>query len=75
MTITGQSEQRKNVRRQGNRRHNDTDIMTIGEKKGKDQTTFIAHEAAPQKKTSSVWSWHEEFAIEWSETFITKKRK
>jgi hypothetical protein len=22
-----------------------------------------------------VWSWHEEFALEWSKTFITKKRK
>jgi len=29
--------------------------------------------SCPQKKAKSVWSGHEEFTREWSETFITKK--
>jgi hypothetical protein len=28
-----------------------------------------------EKKAASVWSGHEEFTREWSETFITKKKK
>jgi hypothetical protein len=27
------------------------------------------------KKAGSVWTWHEEFAVEWGETFLTKKRE
>ena len=30
---------------------------------------------SPPKKATSVWSWHEEFIAEWSESLISKKRK
>ncbi len=71
--MTKQNEQRKSVRRQGNRREKYAEIPDIKEKK--EQTILILHGPAPEKKASSVWSWHEEFLVEWSETFITKKRK
>jgi len=35
----------------------------------------VRREAVPKKKARSVWSGHEEFTREWSETFIIKKRK
>ena len=41
----------------------------------KEQEVIVHHEAVPEKKASSVWSWHEEFVAEWSESFISKKGK
>jgi hypothetical protein len=35
----------------------------------------VHHTGVPKKKARSMWSGHEEFTQEWSETFITKKRK
>ncbi len=52
----------------------DRKIKIEGER-DKEQEVTIRHEAVPQKKASSVWSWYEEFAAESNETFITKKRK
>ncbi len=45
--------------------------------KGGDKKKEIAvlHKTLSQKGERSVWSWLEEFTIEWSETFMTKKRK
>ena len=46
------------------------------EKKGdEEQELAIWHETAPKKKAGSVWGWYEEFAIEWSETLITRKKQ
>jgi hypothetical protein len=74
MTITRQSDRRKSNRRESNRRKGDTKIIKIEEKGGKEQVMTVRHEAVPKKKARSVWSGHEEFTWEWSETFITKKR-
>ncbi len=59
----------------GDRRKGDIEKIKIGEERGKGQEIIVRHEAVPPRKASSVWSWHEEFAAEWSETFITKKKK
>jgi hypothetical protein len=69
MAITRQSD-----RRESNRRKGDTKIIKIEEEGGKEQEMTI-RQAVPKKKARSVWSGHEEFTREWSETFITKKRE
>jgi len=43
--------------------------------KEKEKEVIVRHATALLKKGRSPWSWHEEFVLEWSETFITKKRK
>ncbi len=75
MAITRQSERRKNNRRESNHRKGDTKIIKIEEEGGKEQEMTVRHEALPKKKARSVWSGHEEFTREWSETFLTKKKK
>jgi hypothetical protein len=62
------------ITRQSDRRKGDTKIIKIEEEGGKEQGMTVCHEAAPGKKARSVWSGHEEFTREWSETFATKKR-
>jgi len=34
--------------------------------------TVAHHEAVPEKKVGSVWSWYKEFTAELNETYITK---
>ncbi len=75
MAVTRQGDMRKSIRRQGGRRKGNMEKIKIGEEGGKDQEVIVHHEAIPPKKASSVWSWNEEFTAEWSETFITKKKK
>jgi hypothetical protein len=75
MAITRQSDRRKSNRRKSNRRKGDAKIIKIEKEGGKEQKVTVRHEAVPKKKARSVWSGHEEFTREWSETFITKKRK
>ena len=74
MAITRQSDRRKSNRRECNRRKGDTKFIKIEEEGGKEQEMTV-RQAVPKKKAKSVWSGHEEFTREWSETFITKKRK
>ena len=38
------------------------------------QEVRVRHETLSQKRELSTWSWHEEFTVEWSETFLTTKR-
>jgi hypothetical protein len=66
---------REGTRRHNGRRKGDIEKIIIGGERDKEQDVTIRHEAVPQKKASSVWSWHEEFAIEWGETFLLKKWK
>jgi len=73
--MAGQGNRRKGIRRQGGRRKGDTEKIKIAEEEGKGQGVIVHHVAVPPKKASSVWSWNEEFTAEWSETFITKKKK
>jgi len=45
------------------------------EKEGdKKREIVVLHKTLPQKEKRSVWSWFEEFTMEWSETFITRKK-
>ena len=74
MANTRQNDQRKGVRRQSSRRKTDIKTIKIEGKGDKEQEVTVRHEAVPKKKARSVWSGHEEFTREWSETFITKKR-
>ncbi len=39
------------------------------------QEIVVLRKALFQKDEGSVWSWLEEFTVEWSETFISKKKK
>ena len=73
MTVTRQGDRRKGPRRHRGRRKGDTEKIVIGGERDKEQEVTVRHEAVPQKKASSVWSWHEEFVTEWSETFLLKK--
>ena len=75
MAIASKGDRRKGIRRQSGRRKGDMEEIKIREERDKGQEVIVHHEAVPEKKASSVWSWHEEFAAEWSETFITKKKK
>ena len=76
MAVTGQGDRRKGNRRQSGRRKGDIEEVKVRQEEDKEQEVVVRHEAAPPpQKASSVWSWHEEFAAEWSETFITKKKK
>jgi hypothetical protein len=63
------------ISRQKAMRKEDVKIIRIEEERGKEQEVSIYHEIVPQGKEISIWSWHEEFTLEWSETFITKKRE
>jgi hypothetical protein len=73
MANTGQSDRRKGNRRQGSRRKGD--IRIIRSEGDKQQEVTVRHEAVSQGKERSILGWHEEFAIAWSETFITRKAK
>ena len=75
MAVTKRGDRRKGNRRQSGQKQGDIEKITIQEERDKEQEVIVHHEAVPEKKASSVWSWHEEFTAEWSETFITKKRK
>ncbi len=75
MANTERNDWRKGIRRENSRRKTDIKTIQIEGKEDKEQEVSVHPETALQKKAASVWSWHEEFAVEWSETFLTKKRK
>jgi len=75
MAIASKGDRRKSIRRQSGRRKGDIEKIKIEGERGKEQEVTVRNEPVPPKKASSVWSWHEELTAEWSETFITKKRK
>jgi hypothetical protein len=72
MAIARQSDRRKGIGRKGGRRKGDGDIELI---KAEAKKILVRSEPSREKKTISVWNWHEEFTKEWSETFITNKKK
>ena len=65
MTIKGESTSRKT----------DIKIVKIEEERDKEQEMTVRRERVSRKKEFSIWSWYEEIAIAWSESFITEKRK
>ena len=75
MANTRQNDRRKDNRRESSRRKTDTKTIKIEGKEDKGQEVTIRPETALRKKAGSVWTWHDEFAVEWSQTFLTKKRK
>ena len=75
MATPRQGDRRKGTRRHSGRRKGDIGKIVIGGERDQKQEVPVRHEAVPQKKANSVWSWYEEFTAEWSETFITKKKK
>ena len=64
ITMKGESTSRKS----------DIKIVKIEEGRDKEQEMTVRRERASRKKEAWIWSWHEEFAVAWSESFITKKR-
>lgn len=40
----------------------------------KGQEIIVRRGQILQKAARSTWSWHQEFALEWSETLITRKK-
>ncbi len=75
MAITRQGDLRKDSRKHSGRRRGGIKEIIISEESDKEQEVIVRHEAVPQKKANSVWSWHEEFEIAWCETLITKGGK
>ncbi len=75
MATTKQDERRKSSRGQSRRRTGTIEIKRIAGEGDKGRAVTVGHEIAPKKKDRSIWSWHEEFAVAWSATFITKKKK
>ena len=61
--------------RQSDRRKGDVIIIKIEGEGNKKQELPVRHETALQRKGMSTWGWREEFAIEWVETSVSKKRK
>ena len=66
---------KKKKKKKSNCREGDVKIITIEGEENKEQEVTVCHENALRRKEKSSRSWHEEFVIEWSETFITKRRK
>jgi len=75
MAVTKRGDRRKGNRRQSGRTKGDIEKITIRGERDKEQEVIVRHEAVPEKKADSVWSWYEEFAAELSETYITKKKR
>ena len=75
MAITRQNDRRKDNRRQSDRRKDNVKMIKIEGEGNKEQEVTVRHEPVPQRKEMSTWGWREEFAIEWGETSVTKKRK
>jgi hypothetical protein len=75
MAVTRRGNGKEGNRRQSGRRKGDIEKITIRGERDKEQEVVVRHEAVPEKKADSVWSWYEEFAAELSETYITKKKR
>ena len=75
MANTRQNDRRKGIGRESSRRKTDARTIKIEGKEDEEQEVTVRPETALGMKAGSVWAWHEEFAVEWSETFLTKKRK
>ena len=51
------------------------DVKKIKVEGDKGQEVTVYSETVPRKKEKSTFSWFEEFTIEWSETFISRKQR
>jgi hypothetical protein len=75
MAVTMRGDREKGIRRQSSRRKGNIETITIGGQGDKGQEVTVRYETAPQRKEESTFSWFEQFTIEWSETFVRKKKK
>ena len=73
--VTARGNRRPGNRRQSGPRKGEIKKITIQGERDKEQEVVVRHEAVPEKKAGSVWSWYEEFAAELSETYITKGKR
>ncbi len=48
--------------------------ITVQKEEEKGQEIVVRRGQILQKAARSAWSWHQEFAIEWSETLITRRK-
>jgi hypothetical protein len=53
----------------------EVETVKIEKEEDKNAEVVVLHKTLFQKDKMSVWSWLKEFTTEWSETFITKKKK
>ncbi len=51
------------------------ETIKIEKEENEKREIILLSNTPSQGVEKSVWGWLEEFTIEWSETFITKKRK
>jgi hypothetical protein len=75
MTTAGQTNKREMSRRQSHRRKGDIEITKIGGEGSKRQEVTVRYETPARGKEKATRSWFEEFALEWSEIFMPKKKK
>ncbi len=75
MVTTKRSNRKIGNRRQTQRRRGNIEITKTAGVGNEGRVVTVSHETIPRTKETSVWSWHEEFAVAWSETFIAKRRK
>ena len=75
MAVTKHGDRRKGIGRQSGWRKGNIEKIKFEGERDKEQEVIVRTEAVPPKKASSVWSWYEEFAAAWGESFITKKEK
>jgi len=53
----------------------DLKIIRVEGEEQQAREVIVHHESVPRREERSTWRWQEEFAVEWSESFITRKRK
>ncbi len=71
--VPNRDDTRKNTGRQSGRKKNDTEKIQFEGERDKEREVAVRHVALLPKEATSVWSWHEEFVTEWSESLISKK--
>jgi hypothetical protein len=75
MATTQRGIRRIDTKRPGRPITGNIQITKIAWEGDKERVVAVSHGTVPQTKEASIWSWHEEFAVAWSETLITIKRK
>ena len=75
MANPGSPDDRKKDTRASARQKGNIRVIAIEGKGSKEQELTIRYKTAQEKKPGSVWSWYEEFAVDWCETLIPRKRR
>ena len=68
MTTTEKGRRKKALNKTGVQK------IKVQKEEEKGQEIAVRREQTLQKAVKSAWSWHQEFALEWSETLITRKK-